>query len=88
VTQDQFKRSSVYLQLGERETTTSSNTTIVFDGGAADNWAEFVYWARCNSCSFGETSITATKFAAGLFNKISSRVIDHGANAGHLRERL
>lgn len=54
------------LQLVQRETTTGTNTAVVLDGWAADDWAQAVDWARGDFGSFGKASISASELAARL----------------------
>jgi hypothetical protein len=61
-----------YLQLGDGETTSSSNTAVVLDGWAADDWSQLVDWARSDSSSLGKTGIAASELAARLFSKVRS----------------
>lgn len=63
---------SVYLELSKRKSSSRTNTTVVFDGGATDDGAEFVDWTGGDGGNFYETSIAATGFSAGLWGRCVS----------------
>lgn len=60
-----------YLELGERESTSCSHATVVFDRGAADDGAELVDGTGSYGAGFLETGISTAGFAAGLVVEIS-----------------
>lgn len=55
-----------YLQLGEGETTTGTNTAVVLDGGAANDGTQLVDGAGGNSGRLSDTGLTTTVLPAGL----------------------
>lgn len=60
------KPLQTYLQFGERESTSGTDTTIVFECGTADDRSELVDRARSYGGSFLQASITAAGFTARL----------------------
>lgn len=54
------------LQLLQGETPASSNTTVVLDGGASDNWSQLVNWAGSQSSCLSNPGISPTELAAWL----------------------
>jgi hypothetical protein len=59
-------RGSIYLQLGEGETTAGTDTAVVLDGRAPDNGTQLVDGARSNGSGLGDTGLTTAVLAAGL----------------------
>jgi hypothetical protein len=57
-----------YLQFGEGETTSSSNTAVVLDGRASDDGSQLVDWSWRDGCSLCDTGVTTSQLAAGLQN--------------------
>jgi len=57
---------SCSLELGERETTSSTKLHVVLDGWASDSWSQLVDWARSELCGLRSTSIAARDLLAGL----------------------
>lgn len=55
-----------YLKLLEGETTSGTDTAVVLDRWAADNWSQLIHWARGNSSGLGETCIAASELATWL----------------------
>jgi hypothetical protein len=55
-----------YLQLSERKSTSSTNTTVVLDGWAADNGSEFVDWARSHGCGLLDAVFSTAVLATSL----------------------
>lgn len=64
-----------YLQLSERETTTSTNTAVVLDGWAADDRPQAVHWAWSDLSSLLLASIASALLAAGLYRKFEVRTL-------------
>lgn len=62
----------MYLQLENGETTSSSDPAIVLDSWGSDNRTKLVDGTRSNGGSFGETSLSTTMFAAGLYQRNQS----------------
>lgn len=63
-----------YLELGEGETTTGTDPSVILDGRASHNRSELVDGAGSQSSSLGLTSSTSPGLAAGLFEKKKSQV--------------
>jgi hypothetical protein len=59
---------SSYLQFGEGETTSSSNTAVILDGRASDDRSQLVNWSWRDGCSLCDTGVTTSQLAAGLQN--------------------
>ena len=55
-----------YLQLSERETTTSANAAVVLDGRVADDRPQLVDWARCELRSLLNAGIASAGLATWL----------------------
>lgn len=55
-----------YLELLKGETTSGTDTAVVLEGWAADNWSQLVHWARGNGSGLGETCIAASELATWL----------------------
>lgn len=61
-----WRCSFPYLQLSEGETATSTNTAVVLDGRAADDWPQSVDWTRSDLGGLLVTGIAAALLATGL----------------------
>ena len=57
-----------YFEFGKRETSSSANSAVVFDGGTPDYWAKLVDRTRGYGCRFGNTGIATARLAARLLN--------------------
>lgn len=57
---------SIYLQLGESETTAGTDTAVVLDGRAPHNGTQLVDRTRSNGGGLGDTGLTTTVLPAGL----------------------
>jgi len=55
-----------FLELSERETTSSAYTAIVLDGGASNDRTELVNGTRCDESSLLDTVFSATVLATRL----------------------
>lgn len=55
-----------YLQLLQRETSTSSCSSVVLDSRALHNRSELVDWSRSNSCGFGESCCSSSVLSGWL----------------------
>ena len=55
-----------YLQLLQSETPTGTDTAVILDGWASDNWPQLVDWAGSNGSSLGDPGISPTELTAGL----------------------
>lgn len=65
---------SMYLQLSQCESTSSSNTAVVLDSWASDNRSEEVNGTRCDLCGLGGASVSSRDLLAGLyFQNVRSR---------------
>jgi hypothetical protein len=56
-----------YLQLGKSETTSGTNSAVVFESWASDDGSQFIDGSGGNSCGLRKTSIATSQLAAGLF---------------------
>lgn len=54
------------LQLLQAETPAGTDTAVVLDGWASDNWPQFVDWAGSDSSSLGDPGISPAELTAGL----------------------
>jgi hypothetical protein len=61
-----------YLQLSERETTTSAHTTVVFDCWASDNGSELVDGTRSDLDSLLNTGRATCRLATGLVGFVNT----------------
>ena len=55
-----------YLELSQAESSSGTNSTVVLDGWAADNWSQLVDWARGDSGGLCDTGIASGLLATGL----------------------
>lgn len=57
---DQRKQFILYLELGKRETASSSYSAIVLESGAAYDGLQLVDWTRSDICGFLNASVATS----------------------------
>lgn len=60
------RRGRIYLQLSQGETTASTNTAVVLDGGAAHNGTQLVDGTGSDGSGLGDTVLTSAVLTTGL----------------------
>lgn len=55
-----------YFEFGKRETSSSANSAVVFDGRTPDYWAKLVDRTRGYDCRFGNAGIATARLAPRL----------------------
>lgn len=73
-----------YLELGEGETTTGTDSSVVLNGRASHNRSELVDGAGSQGSSLGLTSSTSPGLAAGLFERISQYLVSKLSNFSYV----